>query len=81
MRYENVLFVGTGGGNDIFSATLAILALRNRSNFGFKRCSIAGVVRPFHSYSGIEWTAQPQQMNGIVRPEGKRLLLRRDNPR
>lgn len=57
-RYRNVLFVGTGGGNDIFSTTLAMLALRERG-MDWERCSVAGVLSPFHRYRGLRRTDNP----------------------
>lgn len=47
-----VLFVGTGGGNDVFSTTLAILALRDLG-WLWESCSIAGVLSPFHRHAGV----------------------------
>ncbi|MEI6511264.1 MAG: DUF1152 domain-containing protein [Candidatus Uhrbacteria bacterium] len=58
-RFKNVLFVGTGGGNDIFSTTLAMLSLR-AAGIEWKSCSVAGVLSPFHRFDGLEPTDCPQ---------------------
>lgn len=44
------LFVGTGGGNDVFSTLLAAAAFWHEGR-RWKRCDIAGVISPFHGHS------------------------------
>ena len=51
-QHENVLFVGIGGGNDIFSTLLAMSALRYLG-WSWKRCAIAGALSPFHDHDVI----------------------------
>lgn len=55
-RFENVLFLGAGGGNDVFSTVLAVDAMR-RYGHTWDRCSIAGVLSPFHEHAGLERVA------------------------
>lgn len=81
MHYNNILFFGTGGGNDIFSTTLAILALRESGVITFDQCSIAGVISPFHQYVGIDFMDKAAESVGILKPDAKRLLLRRGDER
>lgn len=50
-HYEKILFVGTGGGNDIYSTILAAMQLRH-DGWDWKHCDIAGVLSPFHQHSG-----------------------------
>lgn len=49
--FNKVLFVGTGGGNDVFSTILAALSLR-AEGFTWESCDIAGVLSPFHKHTG-----------------------------
>lgn len=58
-RFKNALFVGTGGGNDIFSTTLAMLSLRE-AGYEWNSCSVAGVLSPFHRYRGLDRTVCKQ---------------------
>lgn len=51
-KFDNVLFIGTGGGNDIFSTALAALALRNKG-YTWNEHSFAGVLSPFHEHTNI----------------------------
>lgn len=53
-HFENVLFVGTGGGNDIFSTLLARWALESQ-RWTFDRVTIAGVMSPFHQFENTPY--------------------------
>ena len=75
---HRVLFVGTGGGNDVFSTTLAIDALW-RSGWRWDECAIAGVLSPFHAH-----TATPcKAFRGVTKtgPADTRTLLRKGDAR
>lgn len=72
--YKRVLFFGIGGGNDIFSTTLAMASLW-KMGWRWHECALAGVVSPFHGHTVVE--------TGIVGvyqtfPDSKRSLLRKD---
>ncbi len=75
--YESVLFVGTGGGNDVFSTVLASHCLRE---YGVRwgRSAIAGVVSPFHRHE-LGSTVFPGV--GLVTPTSVRRLSRRGDLR
>lgn len=49
MKFEKILFLGTGGGNDVFSATLAADALRG-IGWTWERAALGGVLSPFHEH-------------------------------
>lgn len=51
MKVDRILFIGTGGGNDIFSTTLAMKVLW-RQGWRWNRVTIAGVLSPFHMHTG-----------------------------
>ncbi|MEI6378584.1 MAG: DUF1152 domain-containing protein [Candidatus Falkowbacteria bacterium] len=55
--YKKVLFIGTGGGNDIFSTILAALSLQR--TMAWDSCAIAGVLSPFHIHKPVQGTAYP----------------------
>jgi len=79
LRYDKVLFVGTGGGNDVFSTTLAMLALRE-IGFEWNSCAVAGVLSPFHRHEGLILTEDP---NVAVVPESgsvRRIVPRLRDP-
>ncbi len=71
-RFSNVLFVGTGGGNDIFSTALAMLSLR-RAGYEWDSCSVAGVLSPFHRYRGLTRT-ECKHVDSIPDREIKRIV-------
>lgn len=75
---RNVLFVGTGGGNDVFSTTLAMDALW-RSGWRWQECAIAGVLSPFHAHSsqGSVWFPGAT----ITMPGDTRSLIRKRDAR
>jgi len=75
--YDRVLFVGTGGGNDVFSTTLAPACLK-RYGWHWQDCAFAGVLSPFHEHSTI-----PTGVPGVDRvpPGAERRLIRRGDPR
>lgn len=79
MNPSRVLFVGTGGGNDVVSTFFAILQL-SRSGFltGVSQFDIAGVLSPFHRHS-VETTGIPGVY--ITQPYSGRHLLRRGGER
>ncbi|MEK7640816.1 MAG: DUF1152 domain-containing protein [Patescibacteria group bacterium] len=74
MKLNKVMFVGTGGGNDIFSCVLAAKALW-RMGWRWEECMLAGVLSPFHHYEGMEDSG-----DGILvaRPEARRYVCRND---
>ena len=51
-KFKNVLFVGTGGGNDVFSTALAALSLQ-KLGWSWDQCSFAGVLSPFHEHTEV----------------------------
>lgn len=51
-KFGNVLFIGTGGGNDVFSTALAALSLQ-KLGWSWNQCSFAGVLSPFHGHTEI----------------------------
>jgi hypothetical protein len=54
-NYSRVLFVGTGGGNDVFSTLLAALELEHRdSGWQWDSADIAGVLSPFHRHDNTK---------------------------
>lgn len=53
MKIEKILFVGIGGGNDVFSGLLAAMSLWN-IGWRWRVCDFAGVLSPFHAYSGMQ---------------------------
>ena len=68
--YQKVLFIGTGGGNDVFSTILAALSLQRTMTW--ESCAIAGVLSPFHIHKPVQATAYP----GVVEilPTSKRYV-------
>ncbi len=76
-HFNRVLFVGIGGGNDIFSGLLAAASLK-RLGWSWDECALAGVVSPFHRI-----TTRPTRMPGVgvITPDSERFLIRRDLPR
>lgn len=77
---KNILFVGMGGGNDIFSTLLAIASLKEDS-WSWRRCGIAGPISPFFRYGGIEplgLLKRPEIDVYRATPDMTRFLLRRD---
>lgn len=72
-KFKNVLFIGIGGGNDVFSNVFAIDSLR-RLGWQFDKCSIAGPISPFH-YHTVEKTG----IEGLFKTtaESRRFLMRR----
>lgn len=50
-HYNRILFVGTGGGNDVYSAILALMQLKH-DGWSWNHCDIAGVLSPFHLHTG-----------------------------
>lgn len=76
--HENVLFVGMGGGNDIFSTILAIASLK-KDGWRWKKCAIAGPIGPFFRYDGMV----PTGINGVFRltENATRYLWRKDSPK
>jgi hypothetical protein len=51
-NFKKVLFVGAGGGNDIFSTLLAADVLSQEGRV-WDYAEIAGVISPFHSYKNV----------------------------
>lgn len=76
-KFDSVLFVGTGGGNDVFSTILASHCLRE---YGLRwgRSAIAGVLSPFHFHE-LGSTVFPGV--GLVTPTSVRRLSRRGDYR
>ncbi len=76
MKLNRVLFVGVGGGNDIFSTTLAMASLWD-IGWRWEEAAIAGVLSPFHIHNS------PQAANNILltSESSTRHLLRRGNER
>ncbi len=72
MEVNNILFIGTGGGNDIFSTMLAMQSLWRRG-WRWKNAAVAGVLSPFHMH-----TTLPTHIEGMVtiKPETQRFLNR-----
>ncbi len=73
-QHDRILFIGIGGGNDIFSTILAILSLR-KAGWKWNQCSIAGVLSPFHIHTGT--TLRARDLIEIT-PESKRFIDRND---
>lgn len=48
--FNNVLFVGVGGGNDVYSCLLAMRCMQ-KQGWRWENCSFAGVQSPFHLHS------------------------------
>ncbi len=74
---ERIAFVGTGGGNDVFSCLLAAMTLK-RHGWEWKRAYVAGILSPFHDH-GCEGAGG--YYRGTVRPDSKRFLKRRGEDR
>jgi hypothetical protein len=74
---DRLLFLGTGGGNDVFSTLLAAACMHSQGTT-WKRCDIAGVLSPFH-----EHRLRPTGVPGLheTMPDSTRSLLRRTDPR
>lgn len=55
--FNNVLFVGVGGGNDVYSCLLAMRCMKKKG-WRWRNCSFAGVQSPFHAHvtagTGVE---------------------------
>ena len=75
--FGRVLFLGIGGGNDIFSCTLAASSLY-ADGWRWKKCAFAGVLSPFHYH-----TVKPTGIGGLflTQPSSERHLLRRQGAR
>ncbi|MCI0532829.1 hypothetical protein L0Y49_01265, partial [bacterium] len=71
-RVDSILFVGIGGGNDVFSGILASLSLK-RLGWKWGRADFAGVLSPFHHHTG-----SLAEMQGVIKinPDSKRFLTR-----
>ncbi len=76
MKLDKVLFVGTGGGNDIFSCVLAADALW-RMGWCWDEAIIAGVLSPFHYHTGVEEVDDACGLYAIG-PSAKRFVCRND---
>lgn len=74
---ERIAFVGTGGGNDVFSCLLAAMTLK-RHGWEWRRAYVAGILSPFHSHD-IEGSHGYHR--GTVRATSKRYLKRRGEDR
>ncbi|HJV32829.1 MAG TPA: DUF1152 domain-containing protein [Patescibacteria group bacterium] len=74
---DRVAFVGTGGGNDVFSCLLAAMTLK-RHGWEWKRAYVGGVLSPFHRHD-IGWADGYHR--GTVHPGSKRFLTRRGEER
>ncbi|HTK60036.1 MAG TPA: DUF1152 domain-containing protein [Candidatus Baltobacteraceae bacterium] len=70
---ERIAFVGTGGGNDVFSCLLAAMTLK-RHGWEWKHAYVAGILSPFH---GHDVEGAGGYYRGTVRPTSKRFLKRR----
>lgn len=75
---ERIAFVGTGGGNDVFSCLLAAMTLK-RHGWEWKEAVIAGILSPFHAHVGLDGAGG--YYRGTVRPTSKRFLKRRGEDR
>lgn len=73
MKLRSPLFIGTGGGNDIFSTMLAVTCLRELG-WEWDDYAIAGVLSPFHRH-----TVADLKLEGgwITLPTSRRFLNRR----
>src|SRR3989338_733893 len=73
-EYKKVLFFGIGGGNDIFSTTLAMASLW-KMGMRWDECVMAGVISPFHQH-----TVAKTEISGVYETssDSKRLLLLKD---
>jgi hypothetical protein len=69
-KLDKVLFLGTGGGNDIFSTLLAAMSLK-RLGWTWSEAAIAGVLSPFHQHTGIK--VDPDILE--ITPQSARHLL------
>lgn len=71
---NRVLFIGTGGGNDIFSTLLAKFSLWE-DGWRWKECDIAGVLSPFHRHTCVE-----TGVTGVykISPTDERFVPRKD---
>ena len=76
MKLGKVLFVGIGGGNDVFSTVLAVQSLHNLG-WSWNSCDIAGVLSPFHRHTCIGtdvvavFCTKPQSERFLVRNDGE----------
>jgi len=70
---ERIAFVGTGGGNDVFSCLLAAMTLK-RHGWEWKRAYVAGILSPFHDHHA---EGSEGYYRGTIRPTSKRFLKRR----
>ena len=71
---NRILFVGTGGGNDVFSTFLAAASLWEEG-WRWKSCDVGGVISPFHIHTSV-----PTDIPGVYQtmPDSTRHLLLRD---
>lgn len=75
---ERIAFVGTGGGNDVFSCLLAAMTLK-RHGWEWKRAYVAGILSPFHKH--VLGETAGGYYRGWIQPTSKRLLNRRGEER
>ncbi|MBI5733245.1 DUF1152 domain-containing protein [Candidatus Jorgensenbacteria bacterium] len=74
MNLNRVFFLGTGGGNDVFSCTLAAISLW-KLGWRWKECAFAGVLSPFHRHDVI---ATDIAGAFITQPDSGRFINRKD---
>jgi hypothetical protein len=74
---ERIAFVGTGGGNDVFSCLLAAMTLK-RHGWEWKKAYVGGILSPFHRHD-IGWADGYHR--GTIQPGSKRFLTRRGEER
>jgi len=76
VNVNRILFVGTGGGNDIFSTFVAVASLWTEG-WRWTACDIAGVISPFHTH-----TVVPTDIPGVflTTPNTTRHLLSKAGP-
>ncbi len=74
-KFDNVLFVGIGGGNDVFSCILAAQCLKD-IGWKFDRCDFAGVLSPFHEHTGKLYPPIPHLR--FIESNSRRYVVRKD---
>ncbi len=74
-KFDNVLFVGIGGGNDVFSCILAANCLKD-IGWKFDRCDFAGVLSPFHEHTGMLYPPVPHLR--FIDADSRRYVVRKD---
>jgi len=76
-KLDTVLFIGTGGGNDVFSTTLAMASLW-KLGWRWDHAAVAGVLSPFHHH-----TVVPTSVDGFFKtyPTSERFLMRHKDPK